>query len=98
MKPVYVFAKWQVQEGRLNDVLALLKEVAEKSRSEKGNLIYQVHQSTVDTSTILLYEGYIDQTAADTHRNSDHFQKIVLQAIVPLLEKREVTIASAPIA
>ena len=30
-KPIYVFARWQVKEGRLQTVLTLLAEVAQKS-------------------------------------------------------------------
>jgi quinol monooxygenase YgiN len=88
--PVYVFAKWQVKQGYLPTVLALLKQVAQKSKEEKGNLIYKFHQSISDANSILLYEGYVDDAAAEEHRNSSHFQEIVIQSIVPLLENREV--------
>lgn len=88
--PIYVFAKWQVKEGNLATVLSLLKQAAQKSQEEKGNLLYKTHQSTTDANTILLYEGYVDEAAAEEHRNSDHFQNIVIQSIIPLLESREV--------
>lgn len=88
--PVYVFAKWQVKEGNLATVLSLLEQTAQKSREEKGNLLYKVHQSASDTNTILMYEGYVDEAAAEYHRNADHFQKIVINSIVPLLDNREV--------
>lgn len=88
--PVYVFAKWQVKQDNLPTVLALLKQVAQKTREEKGNLVYKFHQSISDANLILLYEGYIDDVAAEEHRNSGHFQEIVIESIVPLLENREV--------
>ena len=88
--PVYVFAKWQVKQGNLTKVLSLLAQAAQESRKEKGNLFYKLHQSTTDANTILLYEGYTDEAAANEHRNSDHFQEIVLKSIVPLLENREI--------
>lgn len=88
--PVYVFAKWQVKQGNLTTVLTLLKQAAQKSREEKGNLIYKFHQSISDGNMILLYEGYADDAAAEEHRNSDHFQEIIVRSIVPLLESREV--------
>lgn len=87
---VYVFAKWQVKQGNLPTVLALLEQVAQKSREEKGNLVYKYHQSISDANSILLYEGYVNDAAAEEHRNSDHFQEIVIGSIVPLLENREV--------
>jgi (4S)-4-hydroxy-5-phosphonooxypentane-2,3-dione isomerase len=90
---VYVFAKWQVKQGNLAMVLSLLEQVAQKSQQEEGNLHYKIHQSIDDTNTILLYEGYVDDAAAEKHRNSDHFQDIVIKSIVPLLDNREVVMA-----
>ena len=87
---VYVFAKWKVKQGNLTTVLSLLEQAAEKSRQEEGNLLYKIHQSTSDANTILLYEGYVDEAAAEKHRNADHFQEIVIKSIVPLLDNREV--------
>jgi quinol monooxygenase YgiN len=88
--PVYAFAKWQVKQGNLAMVLSLLEQAAHKTHNEEGNLFYKIHQSSSDANTILLYEGYVDEAAAEKHRNSDHFQEIVIKSIVPLLDNREV--------
>ncbi|WP_415327426.1 putative quinol monooxygenase [Chryseobacterium sp. MMS23-Vi53] len=87
---VFVHAKWQVKEGKLDAVLQLMKEAAEKSTQEEGNLFYKLHQSQEEPNTIILYEGYVDANAVETHRNSDHFKNIVVEQVVPLLENREV--------
>src|SRR5687768_12201879 len=92
--PVYLFAKWKVKEGQLNNVLPLLPELAEKSRAEEGNLFYKLHQSNSDQHTLMLYEGYADANAVEAHRNSKHFQELVLVKIVPILESREAVLAS----
>lgn len=89
-----MFAKWQVKEGQLNAVLELIKQVAEKSREEEGNLFYKIHQSTQDANTLLLYEGYVDEAAVEVHRNSGYFQQLVIGQIVPMLENREVIVAT----
>jgi (4S)-4-hydroxy-5-phosphonooxypentane-2,3-dione isomerase len=93
-KPVYVFAKWQVKEGKMDIVLKLLAEVAKKSTEEKGNLFYKIHQSNSDANTLVLFEGYTDEAAVDEHRNSGHFQNLVIGNIIPNLENREVILAS----
>jgi len=93
-KPVTVFAKWQVKEGELHTVLNLLTEVALKSTAEEGNLFYKVHQNNADANTLLLFEGYRDEVALTAHRESEHFQTLVIGQIVPLLAQREVTIAT----
>jgi len=92
--PVYVFAKWQVKDGQQEKVLNLLAEVAKETRKEAGNLFYKIHQSNSDKNTLIIFEGYKDQSAQEMHRDSIHFQTIVITQIVPLLEKREVITAS----
>ncbi|WP_026993727.1 putative quinol monooxygenase [Flectobacillus major] len=87
---IFVFAKWQVAENQLPNVLELLSEVAQKSRTESGNLFYKVHQSQTEPNTLLLSEAYKDESALNEHRNSEHFQSIVVGKIVPLLANREV--------
>ncbi|MFY1046428.1 putative quinol monooxygenase [Chryseobacterium sp. GP-SGM7] len=87
---VFVHAKWQVKEGKLDAVLYLMKEATEKSTQEEGNLFYKLHQSREDQNMIILYEGYTDENAVEAHRNSEHFKNIVLEKVVPLLENREV--------
>lgn len=89
-KTVYVHAKWQVKEGKLDAVLHLMKEAAEKSTQEEGNLFYKLHQSQSNEHTLILFEGYKDASSVDAHRNSEHFKNIVLEQVVPLLEDREV--------
>lgn len=93
-KPVYVFAKWNVKPGRLDAVLGLMAEVAGKSREEKGNLFYKIHQNSADPNMLILFEGYVDDAAVDEHRNSAYFRELVLGQIVPELESREVILAS----
>lgn len=94
-QPIYVFAKWQVREGELTNVLSLLAEATQKSQAEPGNLFYKVHQSTTDAHTLVLFEGYADESAVNAHRNSAHFQSIVVGQIVPLLDNREVVVTTA---
>ncbi|GAA4320367.1 putative quinol monooxygenase [Mucilaginibacter gynuensis] len=96
-QPIHVFAKWQVKEGQLDTVLNLLPEVVKKSSSEDGNLFYNLLQDNSDANTLILFEGYKDEVALAEHRNSDHFQTIVIGKIIPLLEAREV-ILTTPLA
>ncbi|OXE98100.1 quinol monooxygenase YgiN [Flavobacterium araucananum] len=92
--PVHVFATWTVKEGQIDNVLNLLKKVHDESVKENGNLFYKIHQSNSDLNTILLFEGYTNESAVGAHRDSTHFQELVLGKIVPLLEKREIVLAT----
>lgn len=93
-QPVYAFAKWQVKEGCLQEVLNIIKQLVKDSSNEEGNLFYKIHQSVSDTHTLILFEGYKDEAALDYHRASEHFKNLVINQIVPLLENREVVIAN----
>jgi quinol monooxygenase YgiN len=95
--PIHVFATWKVKEGQVENVLNILKTVHDESIKENGNLFYKVHQSNSDANTILLFEGYISEDAITEHRNSSYFQELVLGQIVPLLDNREIVLAT-PIA
>ncbi|WP_409014223.1 MULTISPECIES: putative quinol monooxygenase [unclassified Arcicella] len=53
-------------------------------------MFYKVHQSQTDTNTLQFSEAYKDESALNDHRNSAHFQSIVVNKIVPLLANREV--------
>ncbi|RBQ03982.1 putative quinol monooxygenase [Pedobacter miscanthi] len=89
---IHVFAKWQVTAGEIDTVLDCLPELAEKSRAEAGNLYYKAYQDNTDPNIIMLNEAYADQEALNAHRNSSHYQDIVVAQIVPLLKNREVTL------
>jgi quinol monooxygenase YgiN len=91
---VHVFARWHVKQGQLGMVLELLPPVVRASRAEAGNLFYQVHQDTTDPSVLVLFEGYADEGALAEHRSSEHFRAIVVGQIVPLLERRELVLAT----
>ena len=93
-KPIHVFAKWQVKDGQLDTVLNLLADVVKNSTAEEGNLFYTVHQSNSEANTLMLFEGYKSEEAIAAHRESDHFQTIVAGKIVPLLQNREVILAT----
>lgn len=92
--PVHVFAIWKVKDGQAGTVLNLLKTVYIETIKEEGNLFYKIHQSNSDANTLVLFEGYINEAAVAQHRESVHYQDIVAQQIVPLLEKREVFVTT----
>lgn len=90
-EPLYLLARWRVREGALDTVLSLLPELIAATRREPGNRLYRVFQhGHADQRTLLLLEAYADRAALEAHRQSEHFQRIVLGQIVELLEAREV--------
>ena len=92
--PIHVFAKWKVKPGQLENVLLILKELKARSIQEKGNLFYQVHQDNSDPNTLILFEGYADDSALILHRNAGYYVQAVVEDIQTLLMDREVILTT----
>jgi len=87
-----IIVKWKIKEPETAGILKLLPELAAKSRNEEGNLSYSIYQSENDPNELFLQEQYTDAAAAEAHKQSEHYQRIVVNQIVPHLAVREVTI------
>jgi autoinducer 2-degrading protein len=86
-----VAAEWRAQAGQEKRVAQLLLKIAAAvEQLEPGNLQYTAHQDPVEPGHFFLYEQYINKAAFETHRQSAHYQEIVINQIVPLLAERKV--------
>jgi len=87
---VFYMVKWQIQPGQEEVVRQALIQLVAQSRLEPGCLYYQPHVSATQPELVYIYEVYASPAAALAHRETTHFQEIVLGTIVPLLSFREV--------
>ena len=83
-----VVARWLVQEGHVDEVVATIKEMIPHSLSEPACEAYIVNQSEDDPRQLLLYEQYHDEAGFQAHTQTAAFKELVLGKIVPLLEDR----------
>ena len=88
---VVLVARWLAKEGREERVLAILEELAPASRAEPGCRYYQPCRDREDPRRFLIFEAYDDDDALRAHGESEHFQRLVLDEAVPLLESRDRT-------
>ena len=72
-----VVARVTVKEGQEAAFIAVGNVLVEATRKEPGCLFYTLYQSTTNPRTFVFYEEYKDQTAFDSHANSDHFKTFV---------------------
>ncbi|CAD6526214.1 hypothetical protein LMG27952_01902 [Paraburkholderia hiiakae] len=86
-----VIAHYYVKRGHGETIAALLRELAAASRGEPKNLYYDYFRSPADPDHFVILEQYSDANGLAEHRETAHFQRIGLQSIVPLLERREVS-------
>jgi quinol monooxygenase YgiN len=87
-----VIVKWKIEAAKTAEILTLLPELAEETKKETGNLYYAIYQSEDDPNELILHERYTDAEAQEVHRNSQHYQSIVVDKIIPYLEGREVNV------
>ena len=92
---ITVIARWQPAEGALGEVLAILAELRPLSLAEAGCLGYEVYRSVDAAHSLLLVERYADQAAIELHRQSEHYQALVVQRALPLLASRQVELLRA---
>lgn len=86
-----IIVKWKIKDLETPRILKLLPELVEKSRREEGNVFYVIYQSENDFNELVLHEQYIDAAAAEAHKQTEHYQQIVVNQIIPHLAIRDIT-------
>ncbi len=82
-------AHFKSKSDTVDQVASLLKEMAPLSLSEPGCRAYAINQSLDDPTEFMLYEQYDDAAAFAEHGSSPHFERIIRDQVLPLLESRE---------
>lgn len=69
---------------------SFLREVRDASVKEPGVIQFQVGRSSEKPNVFALWEVYRDQAAIDAHRASEHYRRLVVNGIRPLVQQRNV--------
>jgi quinol monooxygenase YgiN len=70
------------------EISEALRKIAEASRNEPGCVTYIPHYVQGDSDTVLIYEQYRDDAAAEAHRQSDHFKKYAVGCLYQRMRER----------
>jgi quinol monooxygenase YgiN len=70
------------------EIAQVLRELTRLSRQEPGCISYIPHQVESDPDTILIYEQYKDEAAADAHRASPHFAQYAVGVLYQKMLER----------
>jgi quinol monooxygenase YgiN len=81
---VHVVAQLHGQAAQIEALAAVLKELAQGSRQEAGNLGFVVHQNAGDPARFVTVEQWADAAAVDAHMQSPRVGA-VLAKLGPLL-------------
>lgn len=68
---------------------SLLRELRDESRKEAGVIQYDVGRSSEKPNVFALWEVYRNQEAVDAHLGSEHFQRLYVIRIRPLVQDRD---------
>jgi autoinducer 2-degrading protein len=85
-----------VKPEHANEFIAATLANARGSRTEPGNLRYDVLRSADDTNHFTLYEVYRDDAAMAAHRETPHYQQWAA-AVEPWLARPRSRVRSIPI-
>lgn len=66
-----------------------LRRLAEASRQEPGCLSYVPHTVVGDPDTVVIYEQYANDAAAEAHRQSAHFKKYAVGVLYQKMRDRQ---------
>ena len=70
------------------EIAEALRKIAEASRKEPGCVTYIPHYVQGDPDTVLIYEQYRNDAAAEAHRQSDHFKKYAVGCLYQRMRER----------
>ncbi len=79
MSEVRVVAILVAKKELINEVESILQQIIEPSRTELGNVQYDLHEDTETKGTFIFFERWASSEALDKHNNTAHFKHFVQQ-------------------
>lgn len=73
-----------------DDIADILRQLTLASRSEPGCVSYIPHFVDGDAATVLIYEQYRDEAAAEFHRSTPHFKQYAIGGLYQKMLDRHV--------
>ncbi|MEC5404202.1 putative quinol monooxygenase [Paraburkholderia sp. MPAMCS5] len=86
-----VIAHYFAKPGTGDALVKALTKLAAATRAEPKNLYYEFFRSPLEPDHFVILEQYSDAGGLAEHRDTEHFQRLGLGVIIPLLERREVS-------
>src|SRR5215831_2812093 len=92
--PIHVFAKWKVRPRATGKCFVDPEGVESKEHPGEGKSFLSVNQDNSDPNTLILFEGYSDDSALTLHRNAGYYKQAVVENIRTLLTDRELILTT----
>ncbi len=78
------------EEGDMEAVGTMLRELTAASRQEPGCVTYVAHVVESEPTTVLIYEQYKDAAALEFHRSTPHFHQYGVGGFYQLMRDRQI--------
>ncbi len=75
MEKKTIVARLEVQKGKEKEFISVAQPLIEGTRSEEGNISYNLYQNPSKPAAFIFYEEYKDQHAMDLHASSAYFKE-----------------------
>lgn len=89
---ITVVAKLTIQEGKMDETIAMAKAMMEKVATEEGTLLYSLNRKPSDTSTLVIVERYKDKDALSAHSATPHFKEFSTKLATVLAGRPEIAV------
>ncbi len=76
----------KTRAGKEDEAAEAIRQLAEATRQEPGCEHYIPCRSQDDPGAFLFYEQYADRAAYEAHGQSEHFRRVAVEWLFPLLE------------
>jgi quinol monooxygenase YgiN len=84
-----LIVRMKAEEGNEGRAAQVMAELAEASRAEPGCEAYVPCRETEDARSFAIFERYRDVAAFEEHGQTEHFQRLAVGELFPLLESRD---------
>jgi quinol monooxygenase YgiN len=71
---IVVVAKLPVKEGKMDEAVAIFKELIPQLKNDKGTEMYKICVDKNAPDTLTVVEAYADADALKLHGSTDHFK------------------------
>ncbi len=91
MSEILVVATLNVEEGMVDEAIAGLRPLIEKTHQEDGCLAYVLHRDVNDPNTLVFVERWASQDALNAHAQQPHMLELVELAGTMLSEPPQIS-------
>jgi len=85
-------SKLFAKEDKINELIAVFKEMIEPTKKEKGYILYEMYQDETAPAVLIVLEQWETKDDFDNHCISEHFDRIVPRMVKCMAKQSEVNI------